>query len=162
MASEDPNIILHEGRPDRQLIDEWSVDGDWLLVLDDLMQESADSKDITYLFTIGSHHKRATVIIMSHNICTQGKQSRTISLNSHYFIIFQNRRDVNQIESFAQQLCPNNPKYLTTAYEFCMANYKHPYILIDQHPASTAEEQYHLRAAIFPGEDLTVFVPVIR
>jgi hypothetical protein len=64
MASEDPNIILHEGLSDRQLIDEWSVDGDWLLVLDDLLQESADSKDITYLFTMGSHHKRATVIIM--------------------------------------------------------------------------------------------------
>jgi hypothetical protein len=131
MASEDKNIILHEGLPDRQLIEEWSVDGDCLLVLDDLKLESVDSKDITYLFTIGSHHKRAKVIIMSHNVFTQGKQLRTISLNSHYFIIFQNRLDDNQIKSFSRQLYPGNPKYLVSAYKFCMANYKHYYILID-------------------------------
>jgi hypothetical protein len=159
MAAEDSEIILHEGLPDRALIDEWAVDGPWVLCLDDLMASACESKDITYLFTVGSHHKKATVIINSHNLFTQGKQSRTISLNSHYFIIFRNRRDVNQIHSFARQLYPRNPKILVSAYDHVMSsNSDYGYVLCDLHPASTADEKYRLRTNIFPGEDLIVFV----
>jgi hypothetical protein len=157
MAAADSDIILHEGLPDRAAIDEWAVDGSWCLVLDDLMSAACESKDITYLFTVGSHHKKATVIINSHNLFTQGKQSRTISLNSHYFIIFRNRRDANQIHSFARQLYPRNPKFMISAYEHVMTT-DHGYLVADLHPASTADEKYRLRTNIFPGEDLVVFV----
>jgi hypothetical protein len=160
MASEDSDIILHEGLPDRALIDTWAVDGPWILCLDDLMESACESKDINYLFTVGSHHKKATVIINSHNLFTQGKQSRTISLNSHYFIIFRNRRDANQIHSFARQLYPKNPKVMISAYESIMSSsdHNHGYLVADLHPASTADEKYRLRTNIFPGEDLTVFI----
>jgi hypothetical protein len=35
MAAQDSAILLHEGLPDKLLIDEWSLDGDWVLILDD-------------------------------------------------------------------------------------------------------------------------------
>jgi hypothetical protein len=69
MASEDKNVIL----PDRQLIDEWSMDVDCMLIIDDLMSESVESKTVNYLFTIGSHHKRAICVILLLILYRQGK-----------------------------------------------------------------------------------------
>jgi hypothetical protein len=161
MAAQDSTILLHEGLPDKLLIDEWSLDGDWMLILDDLMSDAVESRVINYLFTIGSHHKRATVIIMSHNLYTQGRQSRTISLNCHYFVLFQNRRDVNQVQTFARQAYPRRVSYFLSAYDIAMSGGNHSYMLVDLFPKSSAAENHRLRSNIFPGEDMVVYAPIV-
>jgi hypothetical protein len=150
MVAQDSAILLHEGLPDKLLIDEWSLDGDWILILNDLMYDAAESKVINYLFTVGSHHKRATVLIMSHNLYMQEKQSRTISLNCHYFVLFQNRRDVNQVQKFARQAYPRRVSYFLSAYDIAMTGGNHSYLLVDLFPKSTAAENHRLRSHIFP------------
>ena len=63
-----------------------------LLVLDDLMSECSKDQRVSDLFTRGSHHKGISVLYLTQNLFPPGKLSRTISLNSHYFIIFKNPR----------------------------------------------------------------------
>jgi hypothetical protein len=163
MAAQDSTILLNEGLPDKLLIDEWSLDGDWILIFDDLMSDADESKVINSLFTVGSHHKRATVLIMSHNLYTQGRQSRTISLNCHYFVcFFQNRRDVNQVQTFARQVYPRRVLYFLGAYDIAMSGGNHSYLLVDLFPKSTAAENHRLRSHIFPGEDMVVYTPTVQ
>jgi hypothetical protein len=159
MTEDDSNIILNEGLPNKQMIDDWSTEGPWILVLDDMMGQAVESKDVNYLFTIGCHHKRVTVIVMSHNLYTQGKQSRTISLNSNYFIIFQNRRDLGQVQTFGRQVYPGKVKFFVAAFEKCVSR-AYGYMTVDLDPMSSALEQYRLRTQIFPNQDMIVFTPI--
>ena len=60
-----------------------------LLVLDDLMSECSKDQRVSDLFTRGSHHKGISVLYLTQNLFPPGKLSRTISLNSHYFIVLK-------------------------------------------------------------------------
>ena len=58
-----------------------------LVVLDDLMAET-DSR-VTNLFTKKSHHSDTSVIYLVQNLFSKNKESRTISLNAQYMIVFK-------------------------------------------------------------------------
>ena len=95
-----PNMRLEEGLPT-------SFDNDGkrgLVVLDDLMAET-DGR-VTNLFTKKSHHSNTSVIYLVQNIFPKNKESRTISLNSQYMVIFKNPRDASQIANLAKQMYP--------------------------------------------------------
>ena len=68
-----------------------------LIVLDDQMIDASKDKSIVNLFTRGSHHRNLSVIYIVQNLFYQEKDSRSISLNSHYLILFKNPRDKLQI-----------------------------------------------------------------
>ena len=92
-----PNIHLEEGLPT-------SFDNDGkrgLVVLDDLMAEIDDR--VTNLFTKKSHHPNTSVIYLVQNLFSKNKESRTISLNSQYMVIFKNPRDASQIANLAKK-----------------------------------------------------------
>jgi len=80
-----PRVKFHEGLPDvlwfdgRQPI---------LLIIDDLMQETDGT--VANLFTKGSHHRNISVIYLTQNLFHKNPHMRTISLNSHYMILFKN------------------------------------------------------------------------
>src|SRR5579863_7200954 len=61
-----------------------------LIILDDLLDLCAGNKDITNLFVRGTHHLNLTVILVCQNLFEKGL--RTISLNTHYFIIMRSPR----------------------------------------------------------------------
>ena len=86
-----PNMRLEEGLPT-------SFDNGkrGLVVLDDLMAET-DSR-VTNLFTKKSHHSDTSVIYLVQNLFSKNKESRTISLNAQYMIVFKNPRDSSQLE----------------------------------------------------------------
>jgi len=63
------------------------------------MSQVVDDKNILNLFTVGSHHRKNSVIFLTQNIYEKGKYARTISLNTHYFILFKNRRANNASRS---------------------------------------------------------------
>ena len=68
-----------------------------LIVFDDQMIDAGGDKRIVNLFTRGSHHRNLSVIYIVQNLFHQGKGSRSISLNSHYLVLFINPRDKLQI-----------------------------------------------------------------
>jgi hypothetical protein len=120
-----------------------------LLVIDDLMQEAAQDKDIVDLFTKGSHHKDLSVIMLVQNLFHQGKFMRTISLNTHYMVLFKNPRDAGQIRHLASQLFPGQVAYLIDAYKQATAR-PHGYLLLDFTQATT--DSHRVLSDVLPGE----------
>ena len=53
------------------------------------MSESGSDKQLTDLFTKGSHHINLSIIYILHNIFPKGKESRTISLNAHFIFLLK-------------------------------------------------------------------------
>ncbi|CAC5426311.1 unnamed protein product [Mytilus coruscus] len=100
---------------------------------DDLMMESADSKKLIHLLTVGIHHNSITLIQILHNLYCKGKAMRTASLNCHYFILFRNYRDQLQIQTLRKQIFPGQSKYLLDAYKKATSAAYCP-LLIDLNP----------------------------
>ena len=121
-----------------------------LLILDDQMSEASDSKSLVKLFTKGSHHRNLTIIYLVQNMFDQGKSSRTVSLNSHYNVVFRNLRDASQFRTMAGQMMPNNPRWLMDAFSDATCE-PYGYMVIDNHPKS--DPNYRFRSHIFPGDE---------
>ena len=78
------------------------------MVIDDQMENAGGGKRIVNLFTRGSHHRNLSVIYFIQNLFHQGKNSRSISLNSHYLVLLKNSRNKLQILTLAKQMYSGN------------------------------------------------------
>ena len=148
-----PAIVFHEGLPDKEEMMELSRDGHALLILDDLMQEVSNSKDMLDLFCQYSHHMGINVMYLTQNLFQQGRFSRTIALNTHVLVLLKSMRNASQIGCFARQLYPNRKGMLEEVYEDCLTT-AYGYLVIDMSPH--ANDQYRLRTHIFPDKHTTV------
>lgn len=148
---------LVEFRTDKISIDEIDSNKTNLVILDDLMNESKDDVSVSNLFTKGSHHKNLSVIFLSQNLFIQGKETRSISLNSHYMVIFKNPRDRSQFSFLARQMYPNNSKFLEEAYADATSK-PHGYLFIDL--KQSTHDSFRIRANIFPLESMSVYVDI--
>src|SRR6185436_6207776 len=95
------NVEFHEG-----IIDINSLERGTLLILDDLMHEA--DENVEKIFTKYSHHNSVSVLFLTQNIFF--KNTRTMSLNSQYLILFKNPRDATQITHLARQMYPGCTK----------------------------------------------------
>lgn len=153
-----PNIVFHEGVPSSEDVDNYAEGLDHvILVLDDLMLKITHSEECVQLFTVTSHHRKVSVIFLAQNLYPPGKYARCISLNCAYVVLFRNRRDSRQVLTFGSQILPGQTNYFRTAYEKATLE-QYGYLLVDLSPHS--EKKYQLRTHIFPGEDITVYVPM--
>ena len=84
------------------------------------MNEVSSNATISKLFTRGRSHLGCSLVLMMHNIFSKGSQSRTISINGQYQVLFRNSRDSLQISSLARQLCPLNRKSFVEIYKRAM------------------------------------------
>lgn len=105
------NLKIHEGIPDIN-----QVLPDTLIVIDDLMLQ-AFTKEVCELFTINSHHKSISVILILQNVYFNSKFAREISLNNQYLVYFKNPRDSTQFSILARQICPDNWRSLARVYK---------------------------------------------
>ncbi|CAC5417682.1 unnamed protein product [Mytilus coruscus] len=126
-----------------------------ICVLDDLLQDLANDKWAQELVCVSSYHLNITICMLGHNIYEKGTVMRTMSLNIHYFVIFENRRDPEQLHRFGRQVFPNKGKYFTDSLTKAMSLAR--YMIVDLSPKS--DKLYSLRTRIFPGEDMIVFRP---
>ena len=123
------NVEFKEGLP--QPMDYSSDPRTKLIIIDDLMSEASSSGNIiSNLFTKGSHHNNLSVIFITQNIFHQGKNSRDISLNAQYVVLFRNLRDRSQIQHLSRQLCPENSRFVQEAYNDATRD-PYGYFLID-------------------------------
>ena len=127
-----------------------------LIILDDVMNEAGESKSVAKLFTQGSHHRNMTVVFLVQNLFHQAKQMRTISLNSHYMVLFKNPRDQGQIRALSYQMYPSEKNFLVDAFADATSA-PHSYLLLDLHPETP--ENFRVRTHIFPCETTVVYVP---
>lgn len=126
-----------------------------LVILDDLMTQCHSDERLTRLFSVGSHHRNLSVIFIIHNLFHYGKEMRTVSLNSHYIILFKNPRDRLQISTLARQMYPGQSQILIEAFQNATQE-AYGYLLIDLKP--TTNELHRIRTGILPNDTPIVYV----
>lgn len=109
-----------------------------LIIIDDLMIESASSKLISEIYTKGSHHRNLSIILLVQNLFIRGTESRNISLNSQYFVLFKNPRDQSIATNIARQMFPSKIKKFQAIYEEATKN-PFSYLFIDLKPNTPNE-----------------------
>ena len=125
-----------------------------LLIVDDLMIET--NEEIANMFTKGSHHRNASVVFLVQNLFHKNKHVRTISLNSHYMVLFKNPRDASQFASLVRQMYPNKSAFAVEAYKDATRE-PYSYLLVNLHREQ--DEELRLWTNIFPRETQYVYVP---
>ena len=126
-----------------------------LIIMDDLMFECSKDQRMSELFTKFSQHRGMSVMYLTQNLFPPGKQSQTISLNSHYMIVFKNPRDSLGMTTLARQMYPNNVNYLLES--FTDATQKpYGYLMLDLHQLTP--ENLRVRTNILPDERQIVYV----
>src|SRR6185436_11981572 len=140
-------VEFHEGIPDGEMLNRGTV-----LILDDLMHEAGER--VEKIFTNYSHHRDVSVMFLTQNIFF--KKTRTISLNTHYLVLFKNPRDATQITYLTRQMFPNNSKFMIEAFKDATMH-AYTYLVVDLKPDT--EECLRLRSGIFPGEPNYVCIP---
>ena len=146
-----PNIEFVKGIPTALEQDSYfDVNKRNLIVFDDQMIDASKDKRIVNLFTRGSHHRNLSVIYIVQNLFHQGKGSRSISLNSHYLVLFKNPRDKLQILTLGKQMYPGQTDFFLNQYEEAV---KRPfgYLLIDL--KTTTQDNCRLRINVLPSEE---------
>ena len=84
-------------------------------MLDDVINEGADSKDVSQLFTRDGHDNMS-VIFLTQNLFHP--KQRNISLNSDYMINFKDVRDETQFSNLAKQFMANGVNFLKQVFEY--------------------------------------------
>ena len=154
-AFENVNAIFHEDLPTTDYLDKFADGRHCLVILDDLMDRVVKSEDIQRLSVRGSHHKNITVIYVNQNMFHQGKCARSISINSHFLVMFQNPRDFSQIQYLGRQI--GLGKTLVEAFQDCTKE-RYGYLVINLSPHNCGGRK--LFSHVFPGEDLVAYEPL--
>lgn len=145
-----PKLQFVEGLPKTELLDPRTRS---LVIIDDLLSET-DGR-VTNLFTKGSHHRNCSVIYITQNLFHKNKENRTISLNTHYMVLFKSPRDALQVRHLARQMYPGSGAFMQDAFTDATKR-PYSYLLVDLKPDTP--DDLRLRAEIFPGEENSVYV----
>ena len=160
-------VTYHEGVPTQALIESWIDQANGLQILvifDDLMEYLKDDKLTTALSTRLSHHGGVTCLYISQNIFSQGKSSRTLSLNSHYYFLLNTIRGLDQIYTLARQIYPNKVKGFVDAYIDAVACVGEgtgvpKYLFVGCHPAKSIRD-CNLLTNILPIDDRMILYKI--
>lgn len=153
-AEHGERIRFIQGLPEQQL-------NDCLIVIDDQMEDACSSKTISNIFTKGSHHRKISVMLLVQNMFLRAKQCRTISLNTHYYVIFKSPRDKSQIMCLGQQMYPNNSSFLVASFMDATSVEAHGYLVVDLR--NETEESLRVLTRVFPSDgesSIQVYLPV--
>lgn len=150
-----PGVDFHEGLPDT--FDDIYEDGHILIVLDDLLTDCVKSRLVEQIFLRESHHRNASVCLLSQNVFCQGKTARNLALNTHYLVLFRSLRDGQQMVQLGAQIFPGKSQTLVEAYKDAVKE-KYNYLLIDLSPHS---ENVLMKSKIFPDDpDTWIYQPL--
>jgi hypothetical protein len=131
-----------------------------LLILDDQMENKLATKrgdnGAVKFFTQGSHHRNLTVVYIVQNLFNQDPAMRTISLNTHYMVLFKNPRDATQIRTLGQQMYPANPQLLVEAYRDATSR-PYGYLLLDLRPDTC--DAFRILTDVFAAQP-TAYAPL--
>ena len=83
------------------------------------------------------------------------KNVRTMTLNSHYLVLFKNPRDATQIAYLARQMFPGRYKYMMDAFNDATSK-PYTYLVVDLR--ADTDDSHRLRSGIFPDEHNYVYL----
>ena len=108
--------------------------------------------DFPVIFNVGSHHLRANIIFISHNLFNRAKENvhRELSLNTDYFVLCKQVRDKTQIRKFFSQFLPNQSLAGLNAYKDATQD-PYSYLMLDLHQETP--EYMRMVANVFWEDD---------
>ena len=83
-----------------------------MLILDNLMQESAKSSEITQLLTRGTHHLELFTVMLLQNLYPGGQEEASQNRNYHYTVLFKNPR-TDEANCFCTHILLDEPEPVT-------------------------------------------------
>jgi len=102
---------------------------DKLLIIDDLMLEM--NKELGEHFICRTRHLKCSTIFLMHTLFQNKDVHRLISNNTHYFVIFGNRRQMLNVKTLGNQI--GLLKQVLEGYHYAMAQ-PYGYFVIALHP----------------------------
>jgi hypothetical protein len=138
-------VDFNEGLPS---LEEFDGTKHTLVIIDDLMHEA--NAVVTKLFTRGSHHTNTSVIFITQNMFHADSETRTITLNAQYLVLFKNVRDKSQIAHLSRQMYPNKSKYMIESYTDATSD-PYSYLFVDLKPDT--DDKHRLKSCIFPDDE---------
>lgn len=145
-----PFIKFVEGLPSNLADDELlPLNKNNLVIVDDLMSDACNDKEMAHAFTRYVHHRNLSIIYIMQNLFCQGKSSRTITLNAKYIVLFKNPRDKLQIAILARQMYPGKASFFMEAYEDA-TKVPYGYLVVDLNTDTL--ESCRLRTGLFPPD----------
>lgn len=148
LPSIDSRITQIKGLPTDELIDEYlDPRKNVLLIFDDLMQESVNSRTITDLVTRKCHHRNASIILITQDLFYEGRQRKTFLRNAHYLTIFSNPLDRSGVCAIANKIMPKRTQTFIKMYEHA-TSMAHGYLFIDGRQSTPTCARF--RTDIFP------------
>ncbi|KAK2156953.1 hypothetical protein NP493_1913g00024 [Ridgeia piscesae] len=121
---------------------------------------SETDERVTKLFTKKNHHCNTSVIYLVQNVFLKGKESRTISINAQYMVLFKNPRDNTQVVNLAKQMYPGRVKYMQEAFRDA-TSVPHGYLFVDL--KQSTPEHLRLHSNIIPdsGTYQYAYIPTV-
>jgi hypothetical protein len=117
-----------------------------VIVIDDLMRDATNSKDVCELFVDGSNHRNISVTCILQNGFSKGKENRTMSINTQYIVLFKNPKDQIGPAILARQMYPSHPKKFMIKYTKA-TKIPYEYLIIDLRQNTPEEDR--LKTDIF-------------
>ena len=112
----------HENRPNIEFVKGIDLEvlenyeGSKLVVFDDLILSI--NKDIAQRFIAGSHHNNTTTVFISHAIYLNNENYRLMKKNTHYVILFKDKRNLADVKRYAATNICENSHRLIEAYKY--------------------------------------------
>ena len=126
-----------------------------VFILDDMVLEVKDSKDILELFLSG-RHIGVSVISLSQNMFISGKYRVSMDRNTDYIVLMKNIRGGSQVATLSHQMNPLNSNFLTSAFKDATSE-AFGHLLIDA--KASGNDLLRYRGNIFNTDFVTVYQP---
>lgn len=149
-------VEFHAGLPPLPLSDTFpEQQRPGLLVLDDLMQETAKSEDMSQLLTRDTHHLNLFAITLNQNLYPGGKQQATQNRNYHYTVLFKNPADTRYVKALGNQWTGDSQSFFEMYGKATEKPYG--YLVVDHHPQTPEAIRFRTHLFLDDGQPLTVF-----
>ena len=152
-----PNITFYKGIPDEKYLHEFQkgqeVDSHYVMVLDDLQSSTVlESREMLHIATVLSHHMRYNVVLILQNLFGQGKYSRSILLQSAYYISLHSPRDNQVLANLSRQIFGSGrSQVIPQVMADVSRRRRYAYVVTDLSPHSE-DDRFTLRSCIFPDD----------
>lgn len=140
-------IILYDHLPDSfENIYKQTKGKNIMIVLDDLMEETGNSKAVLNLFIKECHHRNLAVILIMQDMFFNSNYRVTFVRNSNYLVLMRSPMDMGVADSIARKLMPRNQKLFFEIFEKATTE-QFSHLCISGHPKTNPRVKY--RSHIF-------------
>lgn len=145
-------IMFHLGLPESEKIKKVAnMYPGTLLVMDDCLEPIIDRPEILSLFVEKVHHYKLNLAYILHHIFAAGKNRRTLTLQTQYFVLFPNRVDQLSFEIFSRHLGRKESSEFMEIYSDIKKS-EYNYFVVDCHARSKSD--FFVWCQIFKNQHL--------